>query len=118
MNRNSFQGYSATGFSNPVSYKTASQPFRDTSSRAPLYPIGPTLTQPEFKPMQRGMSPYASRQGMMPPSYEQRYLHQSTSNFLNNTNQVSMGKRYDQSKVNYEDRERELIARNEAEIDE
>lgn len=49
---------------------------------------------------------------MMPPSYEQRYLHQSSSNFLNNTNQVSMGKRYDQTKINYEERERDLIARN------
>ena len=118
MNINSFQCYSAPGNSNLAPYKTASQPFRDTASRAPLYPIGPTLTQPEFKPMQRGVSPYASRQGLMPPSYEQRYLHQSTSNFLNNTNQVSMGKRYDQTKVNFEERERDLIARNEAEIDE
>ena len=118
MNRNSFQGYSATAYTNANPYKTASQPFRETASRAPLYPIGPTLSQAEFKPMQRGVSPYASRQGMMPPSYEQRYLHQSSSNFLNNTNQVSMGKRYDQTKVNYEERERDLIARNEAEIDE
>jgi hypothetical protein len=54
----------------------------------------------------------------MPPSYEQRYLHQSTSNFMNATNQKSMGRQYDPVKINYEEREREIIARNEAEIDE
>lgn len=69
MNRNTFQSYNATQYSNMNPYKTANQPFREQNARSPLYPIGPTLTQPEFKPIQRGVSPYVSRQGMMPPSY-------------------------------------------------
>jgi hypothetical protein len=69
MNRNSHLNYSASQFSNSNPYKTVAGPFRQQNSRSPLYPIGPTLTQPEFKPVQRGVSPYVSRQGVMPPSY-------------------------------------------------
>jgi hypothetical protein len=118
MNRNSYQSFSGSHYSNANPYKTTLGGFREPAARSPLYPIGPTLTQPEFKPLQRGVSPYISRQGVMPPSYEQRYLHQSTSNFMNATNQKSMGRQYDPVKINYEEREREIIARNEAEIDE
>lgn len=89
MNRNTFQSYNASHYSNNNPYKTATV-FREQNSRSPLYPIGPTLTQPEFKPIQRGVSPYMSRQGMAPPSYEQRYLHQ-TSSLPNNTT-LSMGR--------------------------
>ena len=44
--------------------------------RAPLYPIGPTITQPNFKVMTRGHSPspYLQNVNIKPPSYEQRYL--------------------------------------------
>lgn len=100
MNRNSFQSYTASHYSNaqPNPYKT-NAPFQTHQSRSPLYPIGPTLTQPEFKPMQRGTSPYVSRQGIMPPSYEQRYLHQSS--LPNNTSQLSLGRQYAPHKINY-----------------
>ena len=35
------------------------------ASRSPLYPIGPTLTQPAFKPMNKGFipSPYLPKSG-------------------------------------------------------
>lgn len=49
------------------------------NQRSPLYPIGPTLTQPEFRPMTRGMSPspYLNRQSMKPPSYEDWHLRKA-----------------------------------------
>jgi hypothetical protein len=49
------------------------------NSRSPLYPIGPSLTQQEFHPIKRAPlpSPYLSRQGVMPPSYEQKYIRTS-----------------------------------------
>lgn len=37
---------------------------------------------------------------------------------MNSSNQVTMGKKYEQSKINYEEREREIISRTENEIDE
>ena len=45
-------------------------------TRAPMYPIGPTLTQQGFRPMNRPMSPspYLQNPNIKPPSYEQRYL--------------------------------------------
>ena len=77
MYRNSYQTHTSFN-SQPHSQ------FRYTSTtgfgqRAPLYPIGPTLTQPEFKPMQRGVSPspYLNREGMRPPSYEERFLRRA-----------------------------------------
>jgi hypothetical protein len=68
-----------------------------TNQRSPLYPIGPSLSQPEFKPIQRGVSPYISRQGLAPPSYQQSYYQQSSSNFVN---RGSLG--LEGSKINYE----------------
>lgn len=63
MYRNNYN--TQTGFSSALPQHSQ---YRYTSTtgfgqRAPLYPIGPTLTQPEFKPMQRGLSPspYLSR---------------------------------------------------------
>jgi len=62
--------------------------------------------------VQRGVSPYLSRQGMQPPSYEQRYLHQNTTGFGGTTiNQKTMGRVTNQTK-GFEDREKDLIARN------
>ena len=117
MNRNS---YSSNYYNAPPSYKTASSGFGATGglpTRPPLYPIGPTLTQPEFKGIQRGASPYVSRQGMLPPSYEQRHRHQASSNFHQTVGTGGMGGgRTDMTKINYEDREKELIGRNETEI--
>ena len=69
MNRNSYLNYSASQFSNSNPYKTTVGPFLQQNNRSPLYPIGPSLSQPDFKPVQRGVSPYMSRQGIMPPSY-------------------------------------------------
>lgn len=101
MNRNSYQTYAAGYNVASQSYKTSSSGFgATTGQRAPLYPIGPTLPQPEFKVIQRGTSPYVSRQGLQPPSYEQRYHHQTTSNF-NQTSSSQMGRRYDNTKINY-----------------
>lgn len=84
---------------------------RGTSSsgfgaRASLYPIGPTLAQPEFQGIQRGFSPspYLNKAGIRPPSYETRYLTR-TDGFTANP-------------INYEERERSLILRNEKEIEE
>ena len=119
MNRNS---YSSNYYNAQPSYKTASSGFGATAvpSRPPLYPIGPTLPQPEFKGIQRGTSPYVSRQGLLPPSYEQRHRHQASSNFHQTVGGMGgMGAgRTDLTKISYEDREKELIGRNEAEIEE
>lgn len=46
MNRNSYTSHSGNQFSTHNAYKTASGPYREQISRSPLYPIGPTLTQP------------------------------------------------------------------------
>ena len=112
MNRNNYQSHTSNFYQAQPTYKTISTGFynQQTATRAPLYPIGPTLAQPEFKPIQRGTSPYVSRQGLMPPSYEQRHRHQTSSNF----NQG--GGRTDHTQVYYEEREKDLISRNEAEI--
>ena len=107
MYRNSFQTH--TGFN---SQSTQNQ-FRYTSSsgfgqRPPLYPIGPTLTQPEFKPMARPMSPSPylhNREGIRPPSYEERFLKKAES-------------MAGQNNISYEEREKRLIERNEREIQE
>jgi hypothetical protein len=49
---------------------------------------------------------------MQPPSYEQRYLHQNTTGFGGTTiNQKTMGRVTNQTK-GFEDREKDLIARN------
>lgn len=96
MNRNSYQTYSAGQFAaTNKSYKMATGNI--ANQRAPLYPVGPTLPQPEFKPIQRGVSPYISRQGLAPPSYQQSYYQQSTSNL---GNRGSLG--FEGSKINYE----------------
>ena len=100
MNRNSYQSYSGTYY-NGGANKTASSGLGGTNAqRSPLYPIGPTLTQPEFKPIQRGTSPYLSRQGLMPPSYDQRHRHQTATGF----NQTAGENHFDTTKINYEDR--------------
>ena len=59
MNRNNYQTYTASNFQASQSYKMATGGI--TNQRSPLYPIGPSLPQPEFKPIQRGVSPYISR---------------------------------------------------------
>jgi hypothetical protein len=116
MNRNSYQTYSGTYYQG--SQKTGGSGFGSTNpQRPPLYPIGPTLPQPEFKPVSMAPSPYVSRQGMLPPSYEQRHRHQNTTNF-NQTAGSLGGGRFDMTKISYEERERDLISRNEAEIEE
>lgn len=112
MNRNSYQGYSSNLAYPPQAAKSATSHFRASASgfsqsRTPLYPIGPTLTQPEFKPMARGASPYLSRQTLRPPSYEQRYLPQA---------QGARGQ--EATRMDYELREKEIIARSEQEIEE
>lgn len=105
MNRNSFQTYTAGYQASTQHYKSASSGFGLTAAqRAPLYPIGPTLPQPEFKGIQRGTSPYISRQGLQPPSYEQRYQQQTTSNFNQTSGSLAGGRRYDTTKINYEER--------------
>ena len=109
MNRNS---YSSNYYNAQPNYKTASSGFGTQGgvTRTPLYPIGPTLPPPQFKGIQRGTSPYVSRQGLMPPSYEQRHRHQTTTNF-NQTSGNTLG-RIDHTKISYEDRQKELISRN------
>lgn len=115
MNRNNYQTYSGSFYNTANSYKSGFG--ATTGARAPLYPIGPSLPQPEFKPIQRGTSPYISRQGLIPPSYEQRHRHQTTTGF--NQSSANMGeRRYDLTKLSYEERERDMIGRNEAEIEE
>lgn len=95
MNRNSYQSYTANNFAPSQSYKMATGGLNN--QRAPLYPIGPTIPQPEFKPIQRGISPYISRQGIVPPSYHQSYYQQTNSNLGNRGN---LG--FEGSKINYE----------------
>ena len=80
MYRNSYQTTSNFGM------QPGNSQMRYTSStgfgqRAPLYPIGPTLTQPQFQPIQRGVSPspYLAREGIKPPSYDERYLRRAES---------------------------------------
>ena len=98
MNRNSYQTYSGTYYNGSNNFKTSTSGFGGaTLQRAPLYPIGPSLPQPEFKPIQRGTSPYVSRQGLMPPSYDQRVRHQTSTGF----NQ-GVEKRMDMTKMSYE----------------
>lgn len=86
MNRNSYQTYQGTFYNTANSYKSVLG--ATAGVRAPLYPIGPTLPQAEFKPIQRGTSPYVSRQGLMPPSYEQRHRHQTTTVFNQTSSNV------------------------------
>ena len=99
MNRKNYQTYTSGYPAMPPSYKTVSSGFGVTSQqRTPLYPIGPSLPQPEFKSIQRGTSPYISRQGLQPPSYEQRYHHQTTTGFQQAGTGVG---RFDKSKKNF-----------------
>ena len=53
---------------------------------------------------------------MQPPSYEQRYHHQTSSGFQQTGGSMA-GQRYNATKISFEERERDLIARNEGEID-
>lgn len=48
------QGFSSAQHYQPQYRQTEIGGF---GQRMPLYPIGPTITQPEFRPIQRGVSP-------------------------------------------------------------
>lgn len=62
--------------------------------RSPLYPIGPTIPQPQYQHIQRGFSPspYLNKNNLRPPSYETRYLGQSDGFTMH------------EPSINYEDR--------------
>ena len=105
MFHNSYQKTNSSFAQNPYSITS---PSGFGHSRSPLYPVGPTLPRPEFKPVQtRGLSPspYLNRQGMQPPSYEEKYLKRA---------ETMAG----QMNVSFEERERRLIEQNEQEIQE
>jgi hypothetical protein len=115
MFRNTYQSNYSSGSLSKTQFKS-SNVVNQSQMRAPLYPIGPMLTQPETKTYQRGMSPYVSRQGIHPPSYEQRYLTQN-SMLRNNMSSLTLGDN-NMTRINYEDREKQIIQRNETEIEE
>ena len=109
MYRNSYgNNYSSGSIGKETWKKSGGFAGRDSSytgTRSPLYPIGPSLTQPGFTPVNRGFSPspYLKHHDVKPPSYQQRYLKTEVAN---------------ENRLTTQEREKKLIERNEFEIEE